>query len=605
MKPHIRIALGFSPSSYELLKRLKFRGHADLISLPPGSISELELSEKDILFDKPRKIFENFWSSRTTFLVIGSIGAAIRIIAPFLKGKDIDPSVLVIDGEAENIVPILGGHKGGAEEFAIQLAQDIGGKAIFTGFSRTNKILSVDSFGETWGWKRTGKKSDWNDLMISLSKGRQILVNQTAGSKLWNRSKGARQACHFSEIATISPFPPSLHICSEKLEKCCWHPPTLWLGIGCERNTTLNLIERAVRESLKESGLAKEAFAGLATIDIKSNEVAIKDFQRNESLFIRFYKAKELLNVSVPNPSARVRDEIGTSSVAEAAAILASGEKGKLKYEKHIYRAQNNEKGAVTIAIAESRKPFSPLKGQIHLIGSGPGEPSFLTHDARFALSRSAIWIGYTRYLDLLEPIRRFDQVRLESSLTNERQRCKEALELASQGISVALISSGDSGIYGMAGLTLELWLKTTKSERPNFKVHPGISAFQMAGAKIGAPLMHDFCAISLSDCLTSWTKIEKRIKAASVSDFVIAFYNPRSKDRNWQLQKAIDLILENRAASTPVVLARQLCRKEEKVEVYSLGDVPIDQIDMLTLILVGNSTSFCQDGYVVTPRGY
>ena len=183
--------------------------------------------------------------------------------------------------------------------------------------------------------------------------------------------------------------------------------------------------------------LAKEAVAGLATIDIKEDEAAIRDFQRDESLSIRFYSAKELLAISVPNPSARVKAEIGTSSVAEAAAILASGDKGKLKYEKHIYKAQNDERGAVTIAISESSEPFAPARGEIHLVGSGPGEPSFLTHDARFALARSSVWVGYKRYLDLLEPFRRFDQVRLDSSLTEERQRCSDALKLATEGVRV------------------------------------------------------------------------------------------------------------------------------------------------------------------------
>ena len=606
MNPPDRIALGFSPSSYPLLKRLKSRGHANIISLTPGAASELDLTEKEVLIDNPYKVFNRFWSSRTTFLVIGAIGAVIRIIAPLLNGKDKDPSVLVIDGRAENIVPVLGGHKAGAEEFAAQLAQDIGGKAIFTGFSRTEKILSIDSFGEAWGWRRTGETAHWNDLMIRLSKGSRIRVNQTTGSELWNRSQGAAKACEFPEAERLSNSSPIFHICSTNaLGKCCWHPATLWLGIGCERNTSSNLLKRAIKESLKHAGLAKEAVAGLATIDIKENEVAIRDFQRDESLSIRFYSAKELLAISVPNPSARVKAEVGTSSVAEAAAILASGDKGKLKYEKHIYKAQNNERGAVTVAIAGSSEPFAPARGEIHLVGSGPGEPSFLTHDARFALARSSVWVGYKRYLDLLEPFRRFDQVRLDSSLTEERQRCSDALKLATEGVRVSLISSGESGIYGMAGLLLELWLRKPKSDRPDFKVHPGISSLQMAAARIGAPLMHDFCAISLSDCLTSWAKIEKRIKAASMSDFVIAFYNPRSNNRNWQLKKAFDMILETRKSSTPVVFARQLGRKEEKVQVHRLGDFPVDQVDMLTLILVGNSTSFYQDGYVVTPRGY
>ncbi len=178
-------------------------------------------------------------------------------------------------------------------------------------------------------------------------------------------------------------------------------------------------------------------------------------------------------------------------------------------------------------------------------------------------------------------------------------------LELATEGVKVSLISSGDSGIYGMAGLALELWLKKPKSERPLLQIHPGISCLNIAAAKIGAPLMNDFCAISLSNYLTPWEKIEDRIKAAAISDFVIAFYNPKSKDRNWQLKKAFEILLENRSTETPVVLGRQLGRKEEKMEIHTLGSLPIEKVDMLTLVLVGNSSSFMKDGFVVTPRGY
>jgi cobalt-precorrin 5A hydrolase/precorrin-3B C17-methyltransferase len=178
-------------------------------------------------------------------------------------------------------------------------------------------------------------------------------------------------------------------------------------------------------------------------------------------------------------------------------------------------------------------------------------------------------------------------------------------LGLANQGLNVALVSSGDSGIYAMAGLALELWLTQSPDQRPSFEVHPGISALQLAAARAGAPLMHDFCTISLSDRLTPWEVIEKRLEAAAAGDFVVALYNPRSKGRDWQLARAQELLLAGRPGTTPVALARQLGRPEEQVSLHTLGDLPIEQVDMLTLVLVGNSTSRTQDGRMVTPRGY
>ncbi len=172
-------------------------------------------------------------------------------------------------------------------------------------------------------------------------------------------------------------------------------------------------------------------------------------------------------------------------------------------------------------------------------------------------------------------------------------------------GVKVALISSGDSGIYGMAGLALELWLEESCDSRPLFQVHPGISAFQMAAAKLGAPFMHDFCSISLSDLLTPWNQIEKRIKSAAIGDFVLAIFNPKSIKRDWQLKKAVDLLLEFRDKSTPVAIARELGRPEENIEIHTLESLPFNQVDMLTILIIGNSKSFIKHNRFVTPRGY
>ena len=296
---------------------------------------------------------------------------------------------------------------------------------------------------------------------------------------------------------------------------------------------------------------------------------------------------------------------MGTASVSEAAALLAAGEGGVLLQPKRITHAAAGETGAVTVAIAEARDPVAPRRGELHLVGSGPGDPSLLSADARSALERCSAWVGYGLYLDLLEPMRRMDQVRVDGQLTKEWERCDQALALAQQGVKVALISSGDSGIYGMAGLALELWLQQPITDRPLFQVHPGISALQLAAARAGAPLMHDFCTVSLSDRLTPWAVIEKRLKAAAAGDFVVALYNPRSKGRDWQLEQAKGWLLEQRDGSTPVVLARQLGRAEEQLVLTTLEKLNPEDVDMLTVLLIGNSATYVRDGRMVTPRGY
>ena len=156
-----------------------------------------------------------------------------------------------------------------------------------------------------------------------------------------------------------------------------------------------------------------------------------------------------------------------------------------------------------------------------------------------------------------------------------------------------------------MAGLALELWLNEKIDSRPVFQVHPGISSFQMAAAKLGAPFMHDFCSISLSDLLTPWNQIERRIKSAAIGDFVIAIFNPKSIKRDWQLKKTVDLLLEFRKPGTPVAIARELGRPDESIEMHTLETLPFDKVDMLTILVIGNSQSVIKNNRFLTPRGY
>ncbi len=600
-----RIALGLSFSSYELMQRLISRGHVDLLALSPSSISNFEKPQKNLLFNPFYEVFEKFWQNDSVFICIGAIGAVIRLINPLITNKENDPAIIVVDYKAQNFVPILGGHKAGAEKIAQNLAEDFGGNAVLTGFSGVNNSISLDDFGTAWGWQRNSQTLSWNKLMIDYAKGEQITFLQNSGNSLWKNSKGALDKIFDHSQFRDSKKEPSFLICSNCVDCCAWHPPVLWVGIGCERNTSENLLRKALKAALKKSGLARKSIAGLASIDIKKNESALNLLVEQENLPIKFFRSKDLEKIIIPNPSDYVKKTVGTPSVAEAAAFLAAGEGAVLRLEKTIFSSQENDFGAVTIAIAESRNSFAPNRGELHLIGSGPGDLSFLTQDARFALSKSAVWVGYKRYLDLLEPLRKPNQVRVDSELTFERDRCQKALNLAIEGAKVALISSGDSGIYGMAGLALEYWLKLASNDRPHFKVHPGISAFQVAASKVGAPLMHDFCAISLSDCLTSWEIIETRLKAAAASDFVIALYNPKSEARPWQLQKALELLLEHRSVDTPVLLAHQLGRKTEEVSLHTLSDFPDNKVNMLSILLIGNSSSFVQNGLFLTPRGY
>ncbi len=616
--PTLRWGFGLGGASLPLLRRLLAAGLIDRIALPPqpgeGISAQPETTppranECDWAARSLGELLASEWPRSQAFVAVGACGAITRLIAPLLGDKTSDPAVVVLDPAGRYAIPLIGGHAGGAEVLSQRIAAVLGGEAVLTGASSGDGRLALDSFGRAWGWRRGS--GDWDALMKGFARGEPIAVAQQAGNGRWRQLDAAQGL--LSEPESVEQDHPQeaavarrLVVAAERGDGCRWHPPSLWLGVGCERNTSLSLLERMVDGALAEQGLAAEAVAGLASADRKADEPALLQLAERRGWPLRCFEAEALNAVAVPNPSAVVAAELGTPSVAEAAALLAAGPGAQLRLEKRIERPGAGERGAATLAIAAAASQWAPQLGQLHLIGSGPGSLELLTPDARRALAESHVWVGYGLYLDLLEPLRRPDQLRSDGQLTQERERCREALEMACQGLTVALISSGDSGIYGMAGLALEQWMALEAGDRPGFAVHPGISALQLAAARAGAPLMHDFCTVSLSDRLTPWAVIEQRLRAAAAGDFVVALYNPRSRGRDWQLGRARELLLEGgRPAQTPVVLARQLGRQEEQVSLHTLGDLPLEQVDMLTLVLIGNASSRVAGGRLVTPRGY
>jgi adenosylcobyric acid synthase len=245
----------------------------------------------------------------------------------------------------------------------------------------------------------------------------------------------------------------------------------------------------------------------------------------------------------------------------------------------------------------------------LYIVGTGPGSPGHLTGEAQQAIADSNVIVGYATYIELIRSLLTGKQI-VSTGMMQEVERCREAIRRAREGETVALVSGGDSGIYGMAGLVLELVESETKQnpDLPRLKINiiPGISAVQAAAALLGAPLMHDFAVISLSDLLTPWELIKKRLEAAARADFVIAVYNPRSKSRRTQIEEARNIILVHRPENTPAGIVRNACRDGQMAIVTTLGKLLDHEIDMTSVVLIGNASSFIDgEGRIVTPRGY
>lgn len=237
----------------------------------------------------------------------------------------------------------------------------------------------------------------------------------------------------------------------------------------------------------------------------------------------------------------------------------------------------------------------------IKAVGIGPGSTYDMTFRAKKALKECDVIIGYKTYIDLIRDIVEGKEI-ISSGMRSEIDRCNTALNTARDGKNVCVISSGDAGIYGMAGLLMEL---NTKEPIIDIQVIPGISAVNSVAAILGAPLMNDFAVISLSDYLTPWEMIEKRLKTAAESDFVIALYNPKSKARRTHINRAREIILKSRSEDTPVGIVKDASRKGEKKVITTLSDMLKHEIDMTTLVIIGNSKTFVKEDKMITPRGY
>lgn len=235
--------------------------------------------------------------------------------------------------------------------------------------------------------------------------------------------------------------------------------------------------------------------------------------------------------------------------------------------------------------------------GKLYVIGIGPGGIEHITLKAAKAIEESDIVVGYTKYLEMIKPLIENKEV-YSTGMRGEEKRCEEALRL-SLNKTVSLVSTGDSGIYGMAGLILEM----KKGE--NVEIIPGITASSAAGSVVGAPLMHDNCNISLSDLMTSYEEIKKRVSLAAEGDFVISLYNPKSKGRPGYLRECIDIVKEHRGGNTPIAVVRNALRSEESSTIFTLENFNDEIVDMFSIVIIGNSKSYVKDGLFITPRGY
>jgi cobalt-precorrin 5A hydrolase/precorrin-3B C17-methyltransferase len=550
----------------------------------------------DVSFPRTAAHVRDLFAAGVPVVGVCAAGILIRAVAPLLGSKAEEPPLLAVAEDGSAVVPLLGGHRG-ANDLARRAAAVLGIAPAVT--TAGDLALGVALDAPPPGWVLGTPELAAPAMAALLAGGGARVTGEEAARARW---LGALPRGDAVAIAA-SMAPPSPGVLT-------YHPQRAALGVGCARNCPPEELRALVQGLLAEAALAPGAIRGLFTLDLKADEPAVLALARGLGLPLRLFDAAalEALTPRLATPSAAVFAEVGCHGVAEAAALAGAGEAAVLWYPKR-------KTGSATAALALAPEPILALggrpRGRLAIVGIGPGAAAWRTPEASRLIAEAELLVGYSLYLDLIGPLAA-GRPRADFPLGAETERCRHALEAAGEGRSVALISSGDAGIYAMAALVWELIDRgglSPGARRVEVVTAPGVSALQAAAARAGAPLGHDFCAISLSDLLTPREDILRRVRAAAAGDFVIAFYNPVSRRRRTLLGEARDILLEARPADTPVVLASALGRPEEAVRYRRLDELDAGEVDMLTTVIVGSAQSrrlATGDGTrVYTPRGY
>lgn len=572
-----------------------------------------------VRFD-PGKIID-FWKCRESLVFIMAAGIVVRTLAPLVKDKKTDPAVIVLDENGRHAVSLLSGHLGGANDQARQIAAFLGGEAVITTASDLNGITSIDVWARDQGlgiedWEllprvgtrllNEGTLDIFADIDLVLPP-EFIRVEDPAAADILITN---RTAVHTVRVDHRKG--------TQRRKPLYLRPKNLVLGIGCNRNTSAEEIEEAVRMVLERFGYSFLSAGSVATIDIKAKESGLLEFCEQHGLTVDAFMPDDLNRVAGITESAAALRATGARAVSEPAALLASGA------DKLLIGKQKS--GNVTVAVAQrkSENEGGRVKqaGKIYVVGTGPGGMAHITPAAREAISESESIVGYGTYLGQIKDLLGGKDV-VSTGMTQEIDRCRKAIDLALSGRTVSVISGGDPGIYAMAGLVFELLRNQETGDRgrkgdgtksgshrapwPRIPVEviPGISALNACAARLGAPLMHDFASVSLSDRLTPWETIEKRLEAAAMADFVVVLYNPKSKGRTEHIHRAREIVMKYRGPDTPVGIVRAAMRENEVIVVTDLEHMLEHEIDMQTSVLIGNSNTLVWNNLMITPRGY
>lgn len=533
--------------------------------------------EADVPFDELGAHLRELYARGLPIVALCAAGIVIRCVAPALADKGVEPPVLAVAEDGSAVVPLLGGLTG-VNVIAREIAECLG------------VAPAITTSGELRFGACVLNPPDGYAL-ADLQQGKRFVSDLLAGAA--TRIDGAAPWLDDVALPRDDAAAHAIRVTPDAWrgarDELVIHPRSVVVGIaarGVQADVSPSLAGR-IDALLDTHGLARLALAALVAPASLLGDARVEAAARTLGVPLRFA-------------------DVDGDEGADAAALL-----GSTLRVAHTLRATSDG-----LACAVATQPVDPAtlgraRGRLTVLGLGPGDAAWLTPAARTALAQATDILGYTTYVTMAGPFRADQRVHGTDN-REEMQRARHAFELAAEGRRVAVVSSGDPGVFAMAAAVLEA-LDEARDPRwaaVELRVEPGVSASLATAAQAGAPLGHDFCAISLSDNLKPWDVIESRLRHAAQADLVMAFYNPISRARPWQLDRALDAVRAHRAADTVVVLGRDIGRPGATLTTTTLGALRSDQVDMRTMVIVGSSTTrrfAIGDGreWVYTPRWY
>ena len=501
----------------------------------------------------------------TPIIALCAAGIVIRTLAPLLLEKGAEPAVLAVAEDGSAVVPLLGGL-GGVNVMAREIAAAL------------QVAAAITTSGELrFGTCLLNPPSGY--ALADLELGKRFVSDLLAGHSV--RIEGAAPWLDQAQLPQDPQAQRSIHVGSAErvasANELLIYPRSVAVAVSAQ----LDDLPHAVRAALQQAGVAQQSLACLLAADTEMASAELREAAFELGVPLRFVAAQKDLG------------ELARQALPQAAISNTNG-----------------------LAIARAEQPLDVAqigrqRGRLAVIGLGPGAAELMVPAVKAELARATDVLGYETYVRMAGPFRD-DQVQHCTDNREEMQRARHAFRLAAEGRSVIVVSSGDPGVFAMAAAVLEALHESTdpKWHSVELEILPGVSASLATAAQAGAPLGHDFCVMSLSDNLKPWSIIEKRLDLAAEADLALAFYNPISRARPWQLGRALEIVAQHRSAATPVVLGRDIGRPGQTLRVTTLGQLTPDQVDMRTMVLVGSSTTCtfpkAEGGeWVYTPRWY